>query len=47
MWRTRIGDIEVLRVEEMLTPGFDPAFLFPGFGVAGGMIGGGGPPRAK
>ena len=29
MWRTRIGDIEVQRVEEMLTPGFDPAFLFP------------------
>jgi len=25
----RIGAIEVVRVEEMLTPGFDPAFLFP------------------
>jgi glyoxylase-like metal-dependent hydrolase (beta-lactamase superfamily II) len=31
MWRTRIGDVEVLRVEEMLTPGFDPGFLFPDF----------------
>lgn len=31
MWRTRIGDVEVLRVEEMLTPGFDPAFLFPDY----------------
>lgn len=29
MWWTKIGDVEVLRVEEMLTPGFDPAFLFP------------------
>lgn len=31
MWQTRIGDIEVLRVEEMLTPGFDPSFLFPDY----------------
>lgn len=31
MWRTRIGDVEVLRVEEMLTPGFDPGFLFPNY----------------
>ena len=31
MWWTRIGDVEVLRVEEMLTPGFDPAFLFPDY----------------
>lgn len=27
----RIGDASVTRIEEMLTPGFDPAFLFPGF----------------
>lgn len=31
MWRTRIGDVEVWRVEEMLTPGFDPGFLFPDY----------------
>ena len=31
MWRTRIGDVDVLRVEEMLTPGFEPGFLFPDF----------------
>lgn len=31
MWRTLIGNVEVLRVEEMLTPGFDPAFLFPDY----------------
>jgi glyoxylase-like metal-dependent hydrolase (beta-lactamase superfamily II) len=31
MFRMRIGDVEVLRVEEMLTPGFDPAFLFPDY----------------
>lgn len=30
----RIGDVEVSRVEEMLTPGFDPAFLFPDFDPA-------------
>ncbi len=29
MWRTRIGEVTVHRVEEMLGPGFDPAFLFP------------------
>ncbi|KPL53528.1 hypothetical protein ABB55_16000 [Prosthecomicrobium hirschii] len=29
MTSARIGAIEVVRVEEMLTPGFDPAFLFP------------------
>ena len=34
MWWTRIGDVEVTRVEEMLTPGFDPAFLFPDFDPA-------------
>ena len=27
----RIGDFTVQRIEEMLTPGFDPAFLFPDF----------------
>lgn len=31
LWRTRIGEIEVLRVEEMLTPGFEPGFLFPDY----------------
>lgn len=31
MWWTKVGDVEVLRVEEMLTPGFDPAFLFPDY----------------
>lgn len=31
MWWTKIGDVEVLRVEEMLTPGFDPGFLFPDY----------------
>jgi glyoxylase-like metal-dependent hydrolase (beta-lactamase superfamily II) len=31
LWRTRVGEVEVLRVEEMLTPGFDPAFLFPNY----------------
>lgn len=34
MWRTRIGDIEVIRVEEMLRPGFDPAFLYPDYDPA-------------
>ena len=34
MWRKRIGDVEVLRVEEMLTPGFDPSFLFPDYDPA-------------
>lgn len=29
LWQTRIGDVTVQRVEEMLGPGFDPAFLFP------------------
>ena len=29
MLETRIGAFTVTRVEEMLTPGFDPAFLFP------------------
>jgi glyoxylase-like metal-dependent hydrolase (beta-lactamase superfamily II) len=33
-WRTRIGAIEVQRVEEMLTPGFFPAFLFPDYDPA-------------
>jgi len=31
MRETRIGAFTVTRVEEMLTPGFDPAFLFPEF----------------
>jgi glyoxylase-like metal-dependent hydrolase (beta-lactamase superfamily II) len=31
MWSTRIGALQVQRVEEMLTPGFDPAFLFPDY----------------
>lgn len=31
MFRTRIGEVEVLRVEEMLTPGFEPGFLFPDY----------------
>ena len=31
MWHTRIGDVEVLRVEEMLTPGYEPGFLFPDY----------------
>ena len=34
MWRTTIGDIEVFRVEEMLRPGFDPAFLYPNYDPA-------------
>ena len=34
MWRTRIGAVDVLRVEEMLGPGFDPAFLFPEYDPA-------------
>ena len=31
LWRTQIGQVEVLRIEEMLTPGFDPSFLFPDY----------------
>jgi glyoxylase-like metal-dependent hydrolase (beta-lactamase superfamily II) len=31
MWHTRIGAIDVMRVEEMLTPGFEPGFLLPDF----------------
>jgi len=34
MPETRIGAFTVTRVEEMLTPGFDPAFLFPDFDPA-------------
>jgi len=34
MWTTRIGAMQVHRVEEMLTPGFDPAFLFPNYDPA-------------
>jgi glyoxylase-like metal-dependent hydrolase (beta-lactamase superfamily II) len=26
-----VGRFDVVRIEEMLTPGFDPAFLFPGY----------------
>ena len=31
MWRTRIGAVEIMRVEEMLGPGYEPAFLFPDY----------------
>ncbi len=34
MWRFRLGDVTVCRVGEMLSPGFDPAFLFPAFDPA-------------
>jgi glyoxylase-like metal-dependent hydrolase (beta-lactamase superfamily II) len=34
MWTTRIGAWQVQRIEEMLTPGFDPAFLFPSYDPA-------------
>lgn len=34
MLQARIGAFTVTRVEEMLTPGFDPAFLFPDFDPA-------------
>jgi glyoxylase-like metal-dependent hydrolase (beta-lactamase superfamily II) len=34
MWTTQIGALQVQRVEEMLTPGFDPAFLFPKYDPA-------------
>ena len=34
MLTTRIGAFTVARIEEMLTPGFDPAFLFPDFDAA-------------
>jgi glyoxylase-like metal-dependent hydrolase (beta-lactamase superfamily II) len=34
MWTTQIGTWQVQRVEEMLTPGFDPAFLFPHYDPA-------------
>lgn len=34
MTKVAIGDFAVSRVEEMLTPGFDPAFLFPRFDAA-------------
>ncbi|WP_205042308.1 MBL fold metallo-hydrolase [Rhodoligotrophos defluvii] len=30
----RIGEVSVARIEEMLTPGFDPAFLFPAYSPA-------------
>ena len=33
-WRFRLGDIVVHRVGEMLSPGFNPAFLFPDFDPA-------------
>jgi glyoxylase-like metal-dependent hydrolase (beta-lactamase superfamily II) len=33
-WTTRIGAIQIQRVEEMLTPGFLPAFLFPDYDPA-------------
>lgn len=33
-WRLRLGDVVVHRVGEMLSPGFDPAFLFPDFDPA-------------
>lgn len=34
MWQFRVGDVAVQRVGEMLSPGFDPAFLFPAFDPA-------------
>lgn len=34
MWRFRLGDVTVQRVGEMLSPGFDPVFLFPDFDPA-------------
>jgi glyoxylase-like metal-dependent hydrolase (beta-lactamase superfamily II) len=34
MLQTRVGAFTVTRVEEMLTPGFDPAFLFPDYDPA-------------
>ncbi len=34
MWSTRIGAMQVQRVEEMLTPGFLPSFLFPDYDPA-------------
>jgi glyoxylase-like metal-dependent hydrolase (beta-lactamase superfamily II) len=34
LWTTGIGAMQVQRVEEMLTPGFDPAFLFPDYDPA-------------
>jgi len=34
MIEARIGSYTVTRIEEMLTPGFDPAFLFPDFDAA-------------
>ena len=34
MLQVRIGAYTVTRIEEMLTPGFDPAFLFPDFDPA-------------
>ena len=33
-WRHRVGEVEVQRIGEMLSPGFDPAFLFPAFDPA-------------
>jgi len=33
-WRYALGDVTVERIGEMLTPGFDPAFLFPDFDPA-------------
>jgi glyoxylase-like metal-dependent hydrolase (beta-lactamase superfamily II) len=33
-WTTQIGAMQVQRVEEMLTPGFFPAFLFPDYDPA-------------
>ena len=34
MWRFKLGDVTVQRIGEMLSPGFDPAFLFPDFDPA-------------
>jgi hypothetical protein len=31
MWQMKPGEIEICRVEEMLTPGFDPAFQVPDY----------------
>jgi glyoxylase-like metal-dependent hydrolase (beta-lactamase superfamily II) len=34
MLSVRLGAFTITRIEEMLTPGFDPAFLFPDFDAA-------------
>ncbi len=34
MWRHDVGDVPVRRIGEMLSPGFEPGFLFPDFDPA-------------